>query len=726
MGRLHSIAGWARRRPDQFLIAWLTLVLLLVLGGGSYNLLQEWRSIYARNTATAKDYTSTLAHRVEAAIATADVLLNFIASDAERGLGPKSDTALAAQFDKVLRNHPELMAVMVVPADGHPAPVTRPSMSPTLDFSDRDYFQYHRTHEGTELHISPPVISRLTGKAVIPLTQRLNDRHGQFAGVAFVGLRPDYFEQEFKKLTLGKNGATAFTTSDGTILFRYPAVAGALGKSISNWPVFTDFVKPNESGVGESACPVDGVVRLHAFRHLTRYPIIAFSGVAIIDLKNEWMATAKLKVALLLAVLFLLTGSGWMMYRQLQREADNKIRLKASLRRADHAHQHAQLLNEHLQSAMDFQAAVLNSTACGILVTDSQGTLTFMNASASKTLGFQNDELIGKTDPLVFHRTEDIREALQFSRPGDTPYLLMVAHVNAHPTREWRFVRKNGATVTVSLLVTPLKDPEGRLKGFVTIFNDLTELNQLDGLKSDFVSVVSHELRTPVTAIRGALSLHLAAMQDSLPASQQRLLTIATDNCDRLIKIVSDILDIDKLAHNKLMLNCKNESIASLIERAITQTQPFADLHNVTYRIGIDSADIAAFVDADRLIQVLVNLLSNAAKFSHPHGEVIVSAGEENGAVVLRVVDNGIGIAEELHGHMFERFAQHSAALTRKTGGTGLGLAITKKLVEAHGGTISFTSMPGQGTTFVVSLPMAGHATATHRIGNVTAHSNFY
>ncbi len=723
MGRLSTMLGWARRRPHQFLIAWLALVLLLIFGGASYNLQQERRGIYSRAASTATDYTNTLARRVEASIATAEVLLDFVAAEIERNPASTNDTALAAQLEKTLRNHQELMAVMVVPANGHPAPTTRPAMSPTADFSDREYFNYHRSHTGEELHISPPIISRLTGKAVIPLTRRLNDRHGNFAGVAFVGLTPDYFEQEFKKLDLGKNAATAFTTSDGMMLFRYPTVAGATGRSIGSWDVFKELVQKNDAGVGEYPCPIDGVVRLHAFRHLTRYPIIAFAGIASADLEEEWMASIKLKVPLLLAVLLLLTASGWMMYRQLQRETATKLRLKASLQSADRANQRAHLLNDDLQSAADFQSAVLNSTACGILVTDSEGGLTFINTAASKMLSFTNDEASGKLSPLMFHRTEDVREALQFMRPGDTPYLLMVAHINAHPNREWRFVRRDGSTITVSLLVTPLKTSEGKLKGFVTIFNDLTELIQLQVLKSDFVSVVSHELRTPVTAIRGALSLHQAAVQDSLPPSQQRLLAIASDNCERLIKIVSDILDIDKLGHNKLSLLRTTQSITSLIESAIAQTQPFANLHHVTYRIGLDSEDLCAWVDADRILQVLVNLLSNAAKFSHSNSEVIVSAREEDNVVVLRVADYGVGIAEEFQPQVFDQFSQCSSALTRKSGGTGLGLAITKMLVEAHGGSISFTSKLGLGTTFVVRLPKGAQGHITHRMDKVSAPS---
>lgn len=706
MANLHKARDCVRRRPQHFLVAWCAFTLLLVLGGGSYVLLQERQQIFAKAGNTAQDYANTLTQRVEASIATADLLLDFIASDVERGANLKSDTTLATEFEKTLQKHPELMAVMVVLANGHPAEVTRPALSATMDFSDRDYFRYHQSHADTALHISTPITSRMSGQAVIPLTRRLNDRHGNFAGVAFVGLIPRYFEEEFKKLALGKNGSTAFTTRDGAVLFRYPHVAGAIGKDISRWNVFKEVVLRQPGGVGEMSCPVDGVVRLHAFRHATRFPIIAFAGIASDDLQAEWLASMKIKVPLLLTLLMLMAGSGFVICRQWQREGATKLRLKASLRRADSANHRAQELADTLQRATNFQGAVLNSTACGILATDSKGTITFMNASAEKILGYSPEALIGKMSPLDFHRAEDVREALDLADPDDTPYLSLVAYLNAHPGREWSFVRRDGSTVGVSLSTTALKNQEERIDGFVTIFNDLTELNRLEGLKSDFISVVSHELRTPVTAIRGALSLHQAALQGSLAPSQERLLGIATGNCDRLIKIVSDILDIDKLARNKLTLHCTSESVTTLIERAVAQTQPFANLHGVTYWIGAATEQLTVSVDADRLLQVLVNLLSNAAKFSHQLGEVVVSAEKADGLAVVRVTDFGIGIEEAFQPYVFERFSQHSSGLTRKTGGTGLGLAISKMLVEAHGGTISFQSEQGKGTTFSVSIPL--------------------
>ncbi len=417
-------------------------------------------------------------------------------------------------------------------------------------------------------------------------------------------------------------------------------------------------------------------------------------------------------VIVLLALFVAQAGSGYALYRLLLRESRNKARMTALLLAANSAAQREQELNEALQSSGNFQQAVLDSSSCGIVATDTGGAILFMNRAGSRILGFPIDEVVGKMSPLVFHRTEDIRVALHRIRPGDLPYQLMVNHLRAHPGREWQFIRKDGSTVWVSIAVAVLKQGNGRAQGFVTIFHDLSELKQMERIKADFVSVVSHELRTPLTAIRGALSLHQAAIGGALTLSQLRLLNIATDNCDKLVRIVSDILDIDKLSRDQMALERTVESPLRLAEAAIAQTQPFADQYAVSFRLNPSDEQLRVSVDVDRFIQIMVNLLSNAAKFSLPRGEVMVSIRAEFGRAMIRVVDYGVGIPEAFRPFIFDRFSQSSSGNVRKTGGTGLGLAITKMLVEAHNGTIDFQSEEGFGTTFTISLPVVAGSEA--------------
>lgn len=706
MSRLTHLLGWARRQPHHFISLWISVALLVVAACGAYLLHNERAQLHAKAEATASDHAGTLANRVEASVAKADVLLNFMAIELGHSATPAQIADLQKLVESTVERHPELMAVMVVGTDGHPTAMSRPRISAQLDFSDRAYFIHHRDHDDTGIRVAAPVVSRLTGRMVIPVTRRINDAQGRFAGIVFVGLATAHFEREFEQLHLGTNASFAVSDDAGKLLMRSPVVPGMLDYSLADWDVFATQVRGREAGAGESVCPVDGVTRIHAFRRLHRYPLIVYAGISLEALAAEQQAAMARKLPLLLGVLGILALSGLLVYRQMLWSAKARLRLRASLRRADLSAQREHTLKEALQKANDFQEAVLHSTACDIVVTDVHGAILFLNRASTKILGFTPDEVLRKMSPLVFHRTEDVRAALQRIRPGDTPYLLMVAHLNAHPGREWQFIRKDGTPVAVSLSITTLKDRAGELEGFVTIFHDLTELNRLEDLKSDFVSLVSHELRTPLTAIRGALSLHRAAAGEETSLSQQRLLNIAHDNCDRLVRIISDILDIDKLSRKKLRLDRTMESVDALVRDAIVQTEAFASQYAVTCRVHGKDSGLQLSLDADRFLQVMVNLLSNAVKFSHPQGEVVVSVRKEADRAVIRVVDYGIGIPEAFQPHIFERFSQHAAALTRKSGGTGLGLAITKMLVEAHGGRVSFTSEQGLGTTFTVSMPL--------------------
>ncbi len=712
MKSFRKLLSRAQRKPHHFVLVWLIVTQVVVLGVGGHNLLTERQQIIDRTHILTQNYADTIANRIEASIAKVDVLLSLVVKEhglVHRQLPPQALTSL---FEQALKSHPEFTAIMVVHRDGSLADYSLPMPAKRLNFSDRAYFKYHQTRPGRALHIGQPIRNRFDARMTVPISMRIDDPDGQFAGVVFVGLDVGYFEKEFATLNLGRQSTIAISHDDGTILFRNALIEQSIGTSIASWPLFHSLVLQQESGASQSVCPVDGITRIHAFRHLRRYPLIAFSGISQSDIEAEWAASLRLKLPLLIAVLLMLAASGLFVHRQLLREAGTRLRLRASLREAGRATSQAQVLNKALQKASDFQEAVLHSSSWGIVATDDSGTIVFVNKAVTKILGFPSDEVVGKMSPLVFHRTEDVRMALQRLRPGDSPFRRMVAHLDAHPGRQWQFIRKNGDTVAVSLSIATLKNRDGVLDGFVMIFQDLTELNRLEGLKSDFVSVVSHELRTPVTAIRGALSLHQAAVGDALSPSQRKMLTIATDNCDKLVRIVTDILDIDKLSHNKLTLHMTIEPVARLVERAISQTQPFATQYSVSYTLEHDPVEpgmggLLVAADTDRFTQIMVNLLSNAAKFSHPDSEVTVSVHEVGEWAEIRVTDRGVGIAEVFRPHVFERFSQCSSAMTRKVGGTGLGLAITKMLVEAHGGNIDFHSEPGKGTTFIVRFPAA-------------------
>lgn len=246
---------------------------------------------------------------------------------------------------------------------------------------------------------------------------------------------------------------------------------------------------------------------------------------------------------------------------------------------------------------------------------------------------------------------------------------------------------------------------EGSVIGFFTLGSDVSELKRIGRMKTEFVSTVSHELRTPLTSIRGSLGLVLGGVAGALPAKAHGLLEIARNNCERLIRLINEMLDSDKIESGKMAFDCQALEILPLLEQAVDDIAGFADQHKIKVELRANSRPLKVYVDSDRMMQVMTNLLSNAIKFSPPGGEVQVILGRTGGKVRIEVKNAGPGIPEAFRDRIFQKFSQGDSSDTRQNGGTGLGLSISKSLVERMSGSIGFASSPGTGTTFQVDLP---------------------
>jgi signal transduction histidine kinase len=228
---------------------------------------------------------------------------------------------------------------------------------------------------------------------------------------------------------------------------------------------------------------------------------------------------------------------------------------------------------------------------------------------------------------------------------------------------------------------------------------------ELDRMKNEFVSVVSHELRTPLTAIRGSLQLLLADSHSVPDPDNRRLLETALHSCERLVRIVSDILDISKIEAGRLILRSKRLALADIVQQSIDGVRQVAAQAGVTLVDEVPRELPPVTGDADRLTQAVINLLSNAVKFAPARSAVTVKGREDGDYVVLSVRDQGHGIAAEDIDRLFHKFQQLEASGSRRFSGTGLGLVITKAIVEQHGGRIEVESTVGEGSTFSIVLP---------------------
>ncbi|MDO8777859.1 MAG: PAS domain S-box protein [Burkholderiaceae bacterium] len=248
-------------------------------------------------------------------------------------------------------------------------------------------------------------------------------------------------------------------------------------------------------------------------------------------------------------------------------------------------------------------------------------------------------------------------------------------------------------------------DAQDKVIGFFSLGTDVTELKRIDRMKSEFVSTVSHELRTPLTSIRGSLGLVSGGVAGVLPDRAKGLVEIAKNNCERLIRLINDILDSEKIESGKMQFELQPLELLPLLRQALADNEGFAAQHQVKLALHAPKQPLMALMDSDRLLQVMTNLLSNAIKFSPAQGTVLVLLGRHAGRVRVEVSDNGPGIPEEFRQRIFQKFSQADSSDTRQKGGTGLGLAISKAIIERMEGGLGFTSKVDVGTTFFFELP---------------------
>jgi signal transduction histidine kinase len=228
----------------------------------------------------------------------------------------------------------------------------------------------------------------------------------------------------------------------------------------------------------------------------------------------------------------------------------------------------------------------------------------------------------------------------------------------------------------------------------------------MERIKNEFIATVSHELRTPLTAVVGALGLLKQEAAGKLSTGASLFLNMAQQNSERLAALIDDILAIEKIESGSIDFRVAPVPVGPLLERAVTLNTPYARKFDVQLELQQPLPDVAVTGDADRLLQVMTNLLSNAAKFSPAGAPVSVACTVQDGAVRVAVTDRGPGIPEEFRRRIFQKFAQADSGDTRQKGGTGLGLSICKAIVERLGGTIGYAPAPERGTIFYFDLPL--------------------
>jgi len=356
-------------------------------------------------------------------------------------------------------------------------------------------------------------------------------------------------------------------------------------------------------------------------------------------------------------------------------------------------------LEKDIHDLNKFYLAVEN-TFDHIVLTDPEGIITYANHGVERITGFSREEIIGKKAgskdlwgglmPLDFYRL--LWKTLKEEKK---PF-----------TGEINNKRKNGELYIADTSITPILDDEGNVLSFVGIERDITKEKEVDKMKTEFISLVSHQLKTPLAAMRWFLEILQNGEVGKLTKDQKECVMNIEHSNNRMIELVSNLLDISKLEAGKITINVLPTNVKTLIDELLVELRSLAKEKGITINFEIEKDLPELLLDPKLIRNVYMNLLTNAIKYTPEKGVVTISISTKRGTLISEVTDTGYGIPKKQQSKVFERFFRASNALAMVPDGTGLGLYLAKKIVDASGGTVGFESKENKGSTFWFHLPL--------------------
>lgn len=362
-------------------------------------------------------------------------------------------------------------------------------------------------------------------------------------------------------------------------------------------------------------------------------------------------------------------------------------------------------LAEVLKEDARRQRAILESAHEGVLTIDQAGRIAAINPAGAAIFGYAPQELVGRPTAVLAGESEvaglDQRQIARKAHDGGARFRIEAR-------------RKDGALVPVECSMTALKAEDGLR--YVCFLRDVSERQQIEQMKDEFVSTVSHELRTPLTSIAGSLGLVAGGAAGEISAQAARLIGIAQSNCQRLVRLINDVLDVEKLEAGRLAFHMHTLDLRHVAERALAAVRGYAEPMEVRLML-VPGEPVLVNGDSDRLVQVATNLLSNAARYSPRNGEVRIEVEAVGRAARLSVSDCGPGVPEAFRERIFSRFVQADATDARGKSGAGLGLYIARQIADRHAGQLWYEPGAEGGAVFRLELPLATPAQLADRPG---------
>lgn len=557
-------------------------------------------------------------------------------------------------------------------------------MKSGLDLSDREHFKVHLSNDGVGLFVSKPVLGRASGKWSIQLTRRINRPNGDFAGVVVVSIDPGYFTRFYNELNLGAQGLSALYGLDGVARARKVGAKEEFGAVAASSKMFERMASGEFHGSYIQRSVVDGVERIYYFRKVPQYQLAVVTGLDMNDLLAQQRSATQALVLQASVLSLLLLALAFALTRRLQ-----------AIQRELAARQLAEIQIQDRNAQLD---AIFSLSPDGFVSFDSEYRVKYVNPAFVQMTSAVPVQLQGL----------DVKEfsawLAQRSEPG-TPWLDLAAlraKVAGNKPDASEILEVNGNTKRV--LKVSLRNSESSSVSQILYFRDVTHETEVDHMKSEFLSTAAHELRTPMASILGFSEVLLDQAFD--PVTQRELLGIIHKQSGLMAKILDELLDLARIEARRgkdfrFTRVCLQDLTTDMVKAFIPPPGREAPA------LVLPTEPVYVMADSGKLRQALLNVLSNAYKYSPAGGPVVlaVSANEASASLTrvwIHITDQGIGMTAEQRGRVCERF--YRADASGKTPGTGLGMSIVKEIVDLHGGELAISSEAGVGTRVSMCL----------------------
>ena len=590
-----------------------------------------------------------------------------------------------------LKNLPQADALTLIDDAGKVTSYSRNWPTPVIDTSDREYFRYLRDHNSAEAFVGPPIQSKVNGEWTITIARRINGPNGEFLGVAAGYVRAHYFEDFYKAVSTRDGETISLLRRDGILISRHPSLDAKIGEKLSS---ASPWYENLAHGGGTYRTPgyIGGIPRILSVQPVHGYPLAITAGVSEDVALAPWrrqsiiIAIGAVGAVIGFAVLFRALA---IQFRRLEQRSSELARSEGRFR--------------------DFAL----TSSDWFWETDREHRFSYLSEGV-RAFGFTADELLGRS------RMELAAAAGNTAAGWDDHFLLLERH---EPLRDFVYTWKNTAGREGVALISgnPFFDAKGQFLGYRGTGRDITEQVQAERLlletkeaaeaanmaKSQFLANMSHELRTPLNAIIGFSESLELGIRGPLQPEQVEYIRLIHQSGAHLHDVINDILDLAKVDAGKFELR-DEEGVdpTAIVESTLTLMWSHAVASGISLSTDIENELPPLTCDSTRFKQILLNLISNALKFTEEAGTVVVAVhrGPE-GSVVFEVRDTGPGMTADEIEIALQPFGQIDAGHTRQFEGTGLGLPLAQRLAELHGGSVRIESTKGRGTTVSITLP---------------------